>query len=474
MCEVCELAETRMMASRIGEDLAVQQQRGSRTSVTSEIEAKFERIPTGSRNFLSSLGSKSMRTESYSAEGSPLNAETRKVPKPQRYSKHAASLALHLIEAQGLLACDTNILGQKTSSDPYCVLEIVDEEYRAKTRVVPCTLSPSWNELFRVQLKYPPTIVRITLMDRDLTSKDDYMGEVILDLTKLPPHKRITGWIPVTHRDSVVAGMIRLSVLLHYDMISTILGYARKRDAYNRGEGYVLPKFDLGELYTPLMLINDVVVTRTILPLSDFILHLVTWTDPKKSLAALFLIWPLTRYIHLWPSMVCWLLTLKMGLSFKSRNIMSSALTHAGLSQLPQEEGEGLNENMTLGSFVVRITRLAPRWLKESLASLQPPVRQTADGLHLIHDVLHWRHPMSKRTLQALILLGLVLTVAPFGVTMYIVCAGALLAMSPITCLLFGISDYLTEGRKDTSSVHVVEEFDDRFLSVDAKRKVKN
>jgi len=87
---------------------------------------------------------------------------------------------VHVKAAHDVLAADLN-----GKSDPYCVVLATTSfgsKLKYKSRSIKATLNPVWN--FDTSLSYvdPSTKVKIEVYDKDAVGKDDYLGEVEVDL----------------------------------------------------------------------------------------------------------------------------------------------------------------------------------------------------------------------------------------------------------------------------------------------------
>ena len=89
------------------------------------------------------------------------------------------NLFLHLQGGRNLVARDVT-----GSSDPYVVIQLGNKKLKSKT--IQQTLFPRWNEIFAFE--FLPTLeknLRLTVMDWDRLTKDDFMGECSFDLSSL-------------------------------------------------------------------------------------------------------------------------------------------------------------------------------------------------------------------------------------------------------------------------------------------------
>ena len=64
--------------------------------------------------------------------------------------------------------------GIEGNCDPYAIIEFGSE--RRETRVKHNTLNPEWNEQFDFEVSNPRTLLKITIMDRDKFTEDEYEG----------------------------------------------------------------------------------------------------------------------------------------------------------------------------------------------------------------------------------------------------------------------------------------------------------
>ena len=90
-------------------------------------------------------------------------------------------LRANIYQARGLLAADDNGL-----SDPYCVVAFGSAT--KKTRVINCTLNPTWYETLTLNVELPADAADIALSpdinvmvyDKDVVGRDDFLGRVTI------------------------------------------------------------------------------------------------------------------------------------------------------------------------------------------------------------------------------------------------------------------------------------------------------
>jgi len=122
-------------------------------------------------------------------------------------------LKVTIMKGEGLAAKDRNLMGQRTTSDPYCVVFLetstpgaragskpkVSQKQIGKTKTVMKNLSPTWDETWKMTLpcsvlqdpKNPPTLI-CKLYDYDKGTDDDEMGTVKIPLSIDPPKNQNT------------------------------------------------------------------------------------------------------------------------------------------------------------------------------------------------------------------------------------------------------------------------------------------
>ena len=139
------------------------------------------------------------------------NAAANPLPKVE-----SMTLGVTLVRGEGLAAKDRNLLGKKTTSDPYVVVELhtkstassettVKQLFRTKT--IKRTVNPEWNELHKLEepllanvlqdKENPPTLV-LRIYDEDIGRKDDLMGVVTIPLEAVNKKEAKSYMIPAS------------------------------------------------------------------------------------------------------------------------------------------------------------------------------------------------------------------------------------------------------------------------------------
>lgn len=118
----------------------------------------------------------------------------------------SASISFTLVKGEGLAAKDRNVMGKRTTSDPYCVVTLetsvpgsrgkpkTTKQELGKTKTIMKTVDPEWNESFDCTLpcavlqdpQNPPKL-KFEIFDYDKGSDDDAMGTVIIPIKLDPP-----------------------------------------------------------------------------------------------------------------------------------------------------------------------------------------------------------------------------------------------------------------------------------------------
>lgn len=82
-----------------------------------------------------------------------------------------------LIEANHLASMD-----KSGTSDPYCTIRSSFNRQKFKTKVIKKNLNPQWNQTFQFITSKPEGQIFIKIYDKDIIFKDEFMGEIMVDL----------------------------------------------------------------------------------------------------------------------------------------------------------------------------------------------------------------------------------------------------------------------------------------------------
>ena len=447
------------------------------------------------------------------------------VPIPKGY---LGVLRVHVIEARGLIAADKNILGQRTSSDPYCVLSLSGESTTVTGRVVSNTLNPVWDELLSLQVRVPVQNVLLDVYDKDVAGSD-VLGHVSIPLERLPNGKVQAGWIPLTSPNQAEAdlasleppstdqaGAIRIAVRFDYLSGRELRGFIRAGIAAPSKSS---PRFDVNALYSPSMLIQELLWNRTLQPCMEALLYLLSWESFVLSSLAMITWIYLARFVAYWPSAVLFILagavfhnTVKRyfknlvtqpeqaqeqkfkllnnlaRMPFKAVQSLAGSVASVGRSSprkakrttpSPTALGDETTteyEEQSLGMVIRKVTLVTPGWLKDQLAEYQPILRTVSENVAFGYDILFGNYDKNLVLVILLCSTGFVLLYVPFS--LLVAASGGLLffSMSPLMGLFMGLLQYLSKPKRWTDPVMFGfrDSFDAQWISTDAingKRK---
>ena len=102
-----------------------------------------------------------------------------------------------VFEARNLISMDVNGF-----SDPYVKLKLLNNNdspkknnsIRFKTKTKKCTLNPSWNEMFSLELAAMDKRLLVEVWDEDLLSPDDFLGSLSFSVAELREARVVEGW----------------------------------------------------------------------------------------------------------------------------------------------------------------------------------------------------------------------------------------------------------------------------------------
>eukprot|EP00614_Pseudopedinella_elastica_P009557 CAMPEP_0172607538 /NCGR_PEP_ID=MMETSP1068-20121228/27690_1 /TAXON_ID=35684 /ORGANISM="Pseudopedinella elastica, Strain CCMP716" /LENGTH=935 /DNA_ID=CAMNT_0013410567 /DNA_START=183 /DNA_END=2990 /DNA_ORIENTATION=- len=107
-------------------------------------------------------------------------------------------VSVMVVAAEGIIAADTTLISRESTSDPYAIIEMVDQSTRRqlntrwfhRTPTIHKTLHPCWTTRNSVQWKdvhlpFENLALRVRVVDEDTVGNDDTIGEVFLSLSSL-------------------------------------------------------------------------------------------------------------------------------------------------------------------------------------------------------------------------------------------------------------------------------------------------
>jgi len=120
-------------------------------------------------------------------------------------------LTVKVIEARNIAAMDKG-----GTSDPYCRLKCNFNKQRFKTKVIDKTLTPKWDEIFKFFApSHPEGQVVLKMWDKDRWTTDDFLGEVMIELSKFADGKQHDMWLTLNNepkKKEGTKGEVHLSV----------------------------------------------------------------------------------------------------------------------------------------------------------------------------------------------------------------------------------------------------------------------
>ncbi|XP_061877026.1 multiple C2 and transmembrane domain-containing protein 2-like isoform X2 [Entelurus aequoreus] len=129
----------------------------------------------------------------------------------QRSLKNMADvgvLQVKVIKASDLLAADLN-----GKSDPFCVLELVND--RLQTHTIYKNLHPEWNQVFTFPVRDVHEVLLLTIFDEDGDKAPDFLGKVALPLLSIRGGQQVT--LPLKKDD--LGGLTKGSLTLEVDLL---------------------------------------------------------------------------------------------------------------------------------------------------------------------------------------------------------------------------------------------------------------
>jgi len=339
-------------------------------------------------------------------------------------------LYVRVIEAKGLIASDIGLV-RKASSDPYCILQVDDGEC-VKTKTVLGTLDPYWDVAARFHVGGSHSVLKIQLFDYDFGRSDDHLGDLTLHVGDLKVNSKEKGWFklnpPCPPFDQAVGGIHLELLMLEENRWQHLMSCINPPITVPPS-----PPLDTDHIYQSVMHIWDLAYTRSIgWFLSEF-LDVIFWEHPKKTIITLVVWNILATFSNHWFTMLCIWLVVYMFQQRALKDLHDASAHHSQLSRLmsltlSREAVETVQptddkwEEESLGGVVRQLALMSPRWLQETISSLQPTARVGAETLHWMHSIFCWQAKESPVVAFSLVL-----------------CAGFTEMVSGVTCLrVFG------------------------------------
>ena len=130
-------------------------------------------------------------------------------------TKAPNALRVGLSQARGLAVMDKAMVYGTGSSDPRCVLSLVNADGKVTGEPYTSahqskTLEPKWREVHEFDCEDASLKLRVVCEDYDALSGADFMGEISVGLDELPDQKVVRVWKPLTNPKGECQGEVEL------------------------------------------------------------------------------------------------------------------------------------------------------------------------------------------------------------------------------------------------------------------------
>ncbi|XP_042872234.1 multiple C2 and transmembrane domain-containing protein-like isoform X5 [Penaeus japonicus] len=183
--------------------------------------------------------------EQYLQRGGSRLAEQQRRLKSQIWS---SVVTIVLVEGKELLPMDPD-----GTSDPYVKFRLGNEKYKSKVEMH--TLTPKWLEQFDFHLfEDQSQLLELTVWDKDVRSKDDFMGRCTLDLTQYEREKTHHIWAELEKGAGSIFLLLTISGTTSSETISDLHSYQENpRELENVSNRYTVTRSlhnlkDIGQL----------------------------------------------------------------------------------------------------------------------------------------------------------------------------------------------------------------------------------
>ncbi|KAK3888034.1 hypothetical protein Pcinc_007895 [Petrolisthes cinctipes] len=162
------------------------------------------------------LGDRLSKVAEYLQRGGSRLAEQQRRLKSQIWS---SVVTIVLVEGKKLLPMDPDGL-----SDPYVKFRLGNEKYKSKVEVH--TLNPKWLEQFDFHsFEDQSQILEITVWDKDVRSKDDFMGKCNIDISEYEREKTHYIWADLEKKAGSIFILLTISGTTSSETISDLHTY---------------------------------------------------------------------------------------------------------------------------------------------------------------------------------------------------------------------------------------------------------
>ncbi|XP_042872323.1 multiple C2 and transmembrane domain-containing protein-like isoform X16 [Penaeus japonicus] len=191
------------------------------------------------------LGDTLSKVAEYLQRGGSRLAEQQRRLKSQIWS---SVVTIVLVEGKELLPMDPD-----GTSDPYVKFRLGNEKYKSKVEMH--TLTPKWLEQFDFHLfEDQSQLLELTVWDKDVRSKDDFMGRCTLDLTQYEREKTHHIWAELEKGAGSIFLLLTISGTTSSETISDLHSYQENpRELENVSNRYTVTRSlhnlkDIGQL----------------------------------------------------------------------------------------------------------------------------------------------------------------------------------------------------------------------------------
>ncbi|XP_034041068.1 multiple C2 and transmembrane domain-containing protein 2 isoform X2 [Thalassophryne amazonica] len=219
----------------------------------------------------------------------PLDEAQERQAQLQKYSLNASLKILHdvgflqikVIKATDLLAADLN-----GKSDPFCVLELVND--RLQTHTVYKSLYPEWNKVFTLPVKDIHDVLMVTIFDEDGDKAPDFLGKVAIPLLSIRNGQQTDFLLKKEDLGGLSKGSITLELEVIFNPIKASIKTFQPKE---RGFMEDNPKFSKKILARNVLRVQT--LFKAIRSTLQYIKSCFQWESIQRSLLA-FLVFVLT------------------------------------------------------------------------------------------------------------------------------------------------------------------------------------
>ncbi|KAI2807989.1 Multiple C2 and transmembrane domain-containing protein 2 [Blomia tropicalis] len=182
-------------------------------------------------------------------------------------------LIVKVYKAENLVAADIN-----GKSDPFCVLELVNERLRTGTEYK--TLSPEWNKMFSFNIMDIHEVLEVTVFDED-KDRSEFLGKVAIPLLKIRNGEKRWYALKDKKLQNRVKGHIQLEFWISYNRFKASI-----RTMTPREKKYIEPEV---KFKRSLFVRNAIRLKNVCLELVEwgqFMHSCIQWESPIRSLVA--------------------------------------------------------------------------------------------------------------------------------------------------------------------------------------------